>query len=294
MVMMSPRLPRSSIGSAGAVAVSEQGVCPGPQHRDNDTFHCRACCYSGRRRELFTESFVQDGAAGHPGTEDAPRAAMRLLMGTGLHREKLLVSALIGGMVLVIVGAAWHFSLPDPGSRQPAVHLYAGNEPIGVIYPTHRAQSWVALDQIPRPVVDAVLVAEDRRFWKHPGVDPMAVFRALTVNIRRHEVKQGASTITQQVARTVFLDTRRTWSRKLSETAIALLLEVRYSKARILEAYLNTVYLGQAGEVPIYGVPAAARHYLDKDVTALDLDEAAWLAGSIRAPNRLLVGSRAE
>ena len=219
---------------------------------------------------------------------------MRPLIGTRRHGEKLVVSALIGAMVIIAAGAAWHFSLPDPGSRQPAVHLYAGNEPIGVIYPTHRAQSWVPLDQIPRVVVDAVLVAEDRRFWKHPGVDPMAVLRALTVNIRRHEVKQGASTITQQVARTAFLDTRRTWSRKLSETAIALLLEVRYSKTRILEAYLNTVYLGQAGEVPIYGLPAAARHFLDKDVAALNLDEAAWLAGSIRAPNRLLVGSRPE
>src|SRR5215831_20594756 len=125
-----------------------------------------------------------------------------------MRQPTLLTSSLVGVIVVVLVSvAAWHFSLPQPGSSQPAVHLYAGNEPIGVIYPTHRAQNWVPLEQIPRPVVDAVLVAEDRRFWKHPGVDPMAVLRALTVNIRRHEVKQGASTITQQVARTAFLNT---------------------------------------------------------------------------------------
>ena len=220
---------------------------------------------------------------------------MRPLIETRLQRGRFVTSSLISAIVIVaIAGAAWHFSLPDPSSRQPVVHLFAGNQLIGVIYPSHRAQSWVPFGQIPRPVVNAVLTAEDRRFWSHPGVDAMAVFRAFSVNLRRHEIRQGASTITQQVARTVFLDTRRTWGRKLAETAIALLLEVRYPKTRILEAYLNTVYLGQAGEVPVYGLPAAARHFLDKDVAALDLDEAAWLAGSIRAPNRLLLGSRTE
>src|SRR5215470_1145240 len=104
MVMMSPTLPRSSISSAGAVAVWEQGVCPRQQYRDNDDFSLTRPLLFRRRRELFTESFVQDGAGGHPGTEDAPRAAMRLLVGTWLHREKLLASALIGAMVLVIVG----------------------------------------------------------------------------------------------------------------------------------------------------------------------------------------------
>ena len=195
---------------------------------------------------------------------------------------------------LGVAGASWHYSLPEPGTSQPAVRLYAGTEAVGVIYPSHKAQRWVPIDRIPRPVVDAVLTAEDRRFWTHPGVDPLAVGRALHINVRRNELRQGASTITQQVARTVFLDTRRTWGRKLSETAIALLLEARYSKSRILETYLNTVYLGQEGEAPVHGLPAAARHFLGKDLDALEIDEAAWLAGAIRAPNRLLAGSRTE
>ena len=93
-------------------------------------------------------------------------------------------------------------------------------------------------------------------------MDALAVTRAMQINLKRGELHQGASTITQQLARTLFLDTHRTWSRKARETAIALMLEVRYSKSRILETYLNSVYLGQDGDVPVYGLPAAARRFL--------------------------------
>ena len=177
---------------------------------------------------------------------------------------------------------------------EPEVRLYAGTEMVGVIYPSHKAQTWMSVEKIPREVIDAVLTAEDRRFWTHPGIDPVAVARAFHVNLKQNEVRQGGSTITQQVARTVFLDTRRTWTRKLSESAIALMLEARYSKKRILETYLNTVYLGQAGDVPVHGLPAAAQHFLGKDLGAVEVEEAAWLAGAIRAPNRLLSGTRPE
>jgi 1A family penicillin-binding protein len=205
-------------------------------------------------------------------------------------------SVLLTAAVLVVglAVASWHYSLPEAGVSAPAVRLYAGSQPVGVIYPAHRAQSWVPLDRIPASVVDSVLIAEDRRFWTHPGIDPAAVVRAAQINLKRGEVRQGASTITQQLARTLFLDTRRTWARKLRETAISLMLEVRYSKSRILETYLNTVYMGQMGDVPVYGLPAAARHFLGKDLAALEIQEAAWLAGAIRAPNRLLAGARAE
>jgi penicillin-binding protein 1B len=195
---------------------------------------------------------------------------------------------------LGLAGLSWHYSLPEPGSAAPAIHLYAGERPIGVIFPSRRVQSWVPLDQIPRPVVDAVLTAEDRGFWTHGGIDLLAIGRALRADLRRGELREGGSTITQQLARTLFLDTRRRWNRKLREAFIALLLEARYSKARILEAYLNTVYLGQFGDVPVHGLPAAARAFLGKELGALQVEEAAWLAGAIRAPNRLLAGPRPE
>jgi penicillin-binding protein 1B len=206
----------------------------------------------------------------------------------------ILAAAVVFVPLVVLGGVSWLYSLPEPGASAPTIQLYAGTQPIGTIYPAHRAQSWVPLSEIPRPVVDAVLIAEDRRFWSHAGVDALAVTRALQVNLKRGEVHQGASTITQQLARTLFLDIHRTWSRKARETAIALMLEVRYSKSRILETYLNSVYLGQDGDVPVYGFPAATRRFLGKDLAAIEIDEAAWLAGAIRAPNRILAGARPE
>ncbi|HET8576121.1 MAG TPA: PBP1A family penicillin-binding protein [Methylomirabilota bacterium] len=204
-------------------------------------------------------------------------------------------AGLAAAIVLVALGGlSWHFSLPRPGAAASAIHLYAGDRPIGVILPSRRLQSWVPLDRMPRSVVDAVLTAEDRRFWNHPGIDLLAIGRALRADLRRGELREGGSTITQQLARTLFLDSRRRWNRKVREAFIALLLEARYSKARILETYLNTVYLGQYGDVAVHGLPAAARSFLGKDLAALQVEEAAWLAGAIRAPNRLLAGPRPE
>jgi 1A family penicillin-binding protein len=197
-------------------------------------------------------------------------------------------------LLLGFAAAMWHFSLPQPGTSAAALRLYADGQLIGVIYPSHRMQSWVPLQQFPRSVVAATLAAEDRRFWSHPGIDPVAIGRALQANVRHREVREGASTITQQLARTLFLGHGRSWGRKIGEAAIALLLELHYSKSRILEAYLNTVYLGQNGDVPVQGFPAAARYFFGKDVAALQVEEAAWLAGAIRAPNRLLAGPRPE
>ena len=214
--------------------------------------------------------------------------------GDRLALTAILAAAAVFIPLLILVGASWHYSLPEPGASVPAIRVYAGTEPIGTIYPAHRAQIWVPLTEIPRSVVDAVLIAEDRRFWSHAGVDALAATRAVQVNLKRGELRQGASTITQQLARTLFLDTQRSWSRKVRETAIALMLEVRYSKSRILEAYLNNVYLGQDGDVPVYGFPAAARRFFGKDVAGLEIHEAALLAGAIRAPNRLLGGARSE
>src|SRR5438105_2663727 len=159
------------------------------------------------------------------------------------RRTRLTVLLTGISVILGLVAISWHYSLPDPGGpRVPTIQLYAngrlstGGRPIAAIYASHRAQTWVPLDRIPRSVVDAVLVAEDRRFWTHPGIDLLAVGRAFHVNFRRGELREGGSTITQQLARTLFLDTRRTWGRKAREAFIALLLEVRYSKPRILEA----------------------------------------------------------
>jgi penicillin-binding protein 1B len=141
------------------------------------------------------------------------------------------------------------------------------------------------LDDLPADLVNAVLAIEDQRFLEHPGVDVRGVLRAVWVNLRRGRVREGGSTITQQLVKNLVLTPRRTLTRKLQEAAIALWLERRYSKREILEAYLNGIYLGQHGSFAVHGVGAAARSYLGKDVERLTLGEAALLAGLIRAPN---------
>jgi penicillin-binding protein 1B len=112
------------------------------------------------------------------------------------------------------------------------------------------------------------------------------MLRALITNLREGAIRQGGSTLTQQLAKNYFLTPERTLKRKLNELLIALILEVRYEKDEILEIYLNEIYWGQKGSVSINGVGAAARFYFDKPADALSLDESAVLAGLIKAPNR--------
>ncbi|RMG47276.1 MAG: penicillin-binding protein 1B [Acidobacteria bacterium] len=142
------------------------------------------------------------------------------------------------------------------------------------------------LDRYPPRLVQAVVAAEDARFMRHRGIDLRAVLRAAWADIRGGGLVQGGSTITQQVVKNRLLGHQRTWMRKLREAILALYVERRVSKRRILEIYLNEVYLGQEGAVSIVGMPAAALHYFGKDISDLTLDEQAMLAGLIASPGR--------
>jgi penicillin-binding protein 1B len=144
----------------------------------------------------------------------------------------------------------------------------------------------VLLEQLPPHVADAFLAAEDVRFRRHIGVDPIGIARALFTNIRAGGIAQGGSTIPQQIVKQRFLTNERTWRRKIVEGLAAIALDARLSKDDILELYLNDVYLGHQAGVPILGIDEAARLYFDKTPRALRLDEAALLAAMIRAPNR--------
>ncbi|MDP8991494.1 MAG: penicillin-binding protein, partial [Actinomycetota bacterium] len=138
----------------------------------------------------------------------------------------------------------------------------------------------VGLDKVPKVVVDAVLATEDKSFFEHRGVDPAGLARATWADVRGRPL-QGGSTITQQYVKNAYLQTReRTFVRKLKETALALKVERKYSKEQILERYLNVIYFGRGA----YGLQAASRAYFGKDVTQLQLREAAYLAGLIRSP----------
>ena len=137
------------------------------------------------------------------------------------------------------------------------------------------------LDHVPQTLIDAFLSTEDRRFFSHGGFDVRGLLRALAANLRAGGVKQGGSTITQQVAK-AFLSSERTWSRKIKELIFARRLEAKYSKREILSLYLNHIFLGNGA----YGVQAAARKYFDKDVAELDLGQQALIAGLAQAPSR--------
>jgi penicillin-binding protein 1B len=141
------------------------------------------------------------------------------------------------------------------------------------------------LADAPFTLINAVLAAEDHRFFEHRGIDARGLFRAAWANLRAGRVTQGGSTITQQLVKNRLLDARRTLARKLDEAWLAALVEWRYSKPQILEAYLNEIYLGQRGALAVRGVGAAARSYFGKEVHQLTLAESATLAGMLRAPN---------
>jgi penicillin-binding protein 1B len=144
----------------------------------------------------------------------------------------------------------------------------------------------VRYDDLPSHLVSAVLAAEDKRFFEHPGLDPIRVVGAAWADLRSRELTQGASTITMQVARSFFFSLERTWRRKLAESLVALQLEQRFTKPQILELYANQIYLGNRGSFAIHGFGEAAQAYFGKDVRELTLGESAFLAGIIRAPNR--------
>ena len=145
----------------------------------------------------------------------------------------------------------------------------------------------VALNTVPKVLSDAIIATEDRSFYSHEGISIRGTLRALMSDIRSKSLSAGGSTLTQQLVKNLYLNPERTWRRKATEALMALLLEARYSKEEILEAYLNEIYLGQNGAVQIIGVEQASQLYFGKHVTYLTLPEAATLAGIIRSPNVL-------
>lgn len=141
----------------------------------------------------------------------------------------------------------------------------------------------ISLKELPPHLPKAFLAIEDRRFYSHMGIDPMGIVRAATANVMHRGVSQGGSTLTQQLAKNIFLTQERTMMRKLQEVELALWLEHKYSKNEILELYLNRVYFGSGA----YGVEAAAQKYFGKSARNVTLAEAAMLAGLVKSPSRL-------
>ncbi len=142
----------------------------------------------------------------------------------------------------------------------------------------------VELDRLPRHLVDAVLAAEDAGFFSHSGLSAPGIARAALVNWKAGRIVQGGSTITQQLVRNLYLSPERTWARKAREAWLSLIVEMRYAKQPILEAYLNEIYLGSRGKVSLMGVGAAAHALFGKAPERLNLEESALIAALIQSP----------
>ncbi|MDP9122333.1 MAG: transglycosylase domain-containing protein, partial [Acidobacteriota bacterium] len=142
----------------------------------------------------------------------------------------------------------------------------------------------VVVDEVAEDLIESVVAAEDDSFFSHQGISWTGMARALWVDLRGGHIRQGGSTLTQQLVKNYYLTQERSVVRKGQEILLAVLLEMRYSKREILEAYLNEIYLGSSGGVNLMGVGAAARAYFGKDASQLDLAESATLAGMIPAP----------
>jgi penicillin-binding protein 1B len=142
----------------------------------------------------------------------------------------------------------------------------------------------VRMEEVPKSLQDAILVVEDRDYYRHPGISLKRIFGALYASARGGTM-QGGSTLTQQLVKNLYLSPERTLRRKAIEAVMALILDARYGKEEIFEAYLNEIYLGQRGSIAVTGVGEAARYYFGKQVSDLDLAESATIAGMIRAPN---------
>ncbi len=200
-----------------------------------------------------------------------------------------LILAIFFGVFLFVVFAvllALSVNLPSPKALKDwkppeatVIYDYRGR-PFGDIALQRRY--YVSLEKIPTHTRYAFISAEDKNFYKHFGVDPVAILRALITNISRKDIRQGGSTITQQLAKNLFLTPERTLTRKIKEAVLAIKIEREFSKDKILELYLNYIYLGQGA----YGVEAASRIYFGKSVKDLTVDESAVLASLPKAPTK--------
>lgn len=159
-------------------------------------------------------------------------------------------------------------------------------EPIATLFDEKMEdRTLITLKDCPPHLLEAVLLIEDERYFKHRGVDPIAIGRAMVADLLALRIVQGGSTITQQLVKNYFLTSKKSFSRKFDEILMALILETKYTKGQILEAYLNEIYFGQKGPTSVTGVAEAAKFYFSKDLHQITVGEAALLAGMIRSPH---------
>ncbi len=221
--------------------------------------------------------------------QSAPAGKRKRFLKLNLKYRVALGGAVLGtGLTMLIFAfmmVYYTVVFPDPlalrnSAHAPGVRVLARDG--SVLAERGAPQEFISLDRMSKALPAAVVATEDRRFFEHYGVDPAGMIRAMFANLRAGRFAQGGSTLTQQLAKNLFLTQERTLTRKIAELGLALWLEIRLTKQEILELYLNQVYFGGGA----YGVEAASQRYFDKSASELTLPEAALIAGLLKAPSK--------
>ena len=231
--------------------------------------------------ELAAATYRNDGVGQLPGTY--AREGGRFRLGTraftdldgpvAAHRLELLISS---GRVVQV---------RDADKKRGMASVRVDPARIATLYGIDEEERrLVRMAEVPELLITGLQAVEDRNFKNHHGIDPWGVLRAIWVNMREAGFEQGASTLTQQMVRSLFLSNTKTISRKLKEALYALLIEARFDKRSILEAYLNQVYLGQQGKQSIHGVAAGADFWFGRELNTLRTEDIALLVGIIQGP----------
>ncbi|SNS71389.1 penicillin-binding protein 1A [Sphingomonas laterariae] len=224
-----------------------------------------------------------------------PKPQRSSLWGTTVKVAKYGLFAGLAAFVALVVAVliarstlpGYHELQSSPNGQMVRVHAADGTVIVS-LGPSYG--QWIPFDRIPQEMKNAMVATEDRRFRYHPGVDPIALVRSVMVRVERGRWVQGGSTITQQLARNIFLTNTRTFGRKFREWILALAMERKFSKDEILELYLNRVYFGGGA----YGIDAASRKFFGHPGTELSLGEAAIIAGLVKAPSNYSPTADAE
>lgn len=199
------------------------------------------------------------------------------------HVKRLFKIVLFLGIIGVIflIGLYIFAYFTDPIALNTANSYYIYDSNDNVIYQGSNNSEWVSLDNIDDKFIDYIVSVEDKHFYQHKGFDILRILKSLYLNMRAGKIVGGASSISQQYVKNLFLEFDQTWERKIEEAFLTIRLETHYSKKEILEGYLNTIYFGQG----IYGVKDAAQYYFNKDISDITMEEAITLAGIPKSPN---------
>jgi penicillin-binding protein 1B len=232
-------------------------------------------------QELARLQYRERGTLDRPGTYHLQHDRIDIALRAARFADEIRPAQTLS----IVAGPRSIESLRDSGGHDLAI-LRLDPLLIGSIFPTHGEDRIVVTPaEVPALLPQALKAVEDRKFDTHHGVDPTAVVRAMWIDLRSHQIAQGGSTLTQQLVKSYFLDSRQTMGRKAREALMAIALESHFTKADLMNAYINEIYLGQDGDRAVHGFGLASQFYFGKPLGEIDLSELSLLVTLVRGPS---------